>query len=316
VTRQGHEPVTSVRPTTTLARPTRTSASKAEPISSTSQACTHYPIAYHADAYYGFPAPVGPTIDFTVSQSVPNGPRSDGRGDTIQLGSGFSVLMTTPTGTIRLAPGASGDGEVIFRGFGDFNGDGRTDLIVDVVGGRYYDDTYIVGGTLSPGTYDPALVGIHIPNPAKRGEIAYFPQVVGDQNADGADDIAFGALVYSGRQLAALRPGEQLPAPMLRLPTPWVSTGFNGGVALLNIDTNAPPSFVVADPSTSSLHIQDARSDRLLLRVPRSHTPGALLRGGDVTGWLVNGQHILEYWTTTRSGTTEWRWNIDTACGS
>lgn len=38
--------------------------------------------------------------------------------------------------------------------------------------------------------------------------------------------------------------------------------------------------------------------------------------GGSVTGWIVNGKHIVEFAYGTRGGTSQWRWNLDAPCGT
>ena len=126
------------------------------------------------------------------------------------------------------------------RGWGDFNGDGRTDLLVDVVYGQPDDATFIVLGSVGPGTLDPFAVGIRVPHPhIKPGGFEAFPASVGDQNGDGADDVSFSPKLYSGRQLTTLPPGAALPAPFRTLPSQYVG--------LLQIDAGKPPSFVLLD---------------------------------------------------------------------
>ena len=98
--------------------------------------CTpHTPIAHVANSYFGLPAPSGPSIDYPP-QVVP---AHDDHGNTIQQ-VGLSVEMTGPGGTITLTHGGPTN-DVVLRGWGDFNGDGRTDLLVDVVYGQPDDAT-------------------------------------------------------------------------------------------------------------------------------------------------------------------------------
>lgn len=200
--------------------------------------CTHTPIADVVNSYYGLPAPHGPSIDYRSLQDAPVA--HDGRGDTIEQ-VGLGVEMTGPRGTITLTRTEPGNA-VIPRGWGDFNGDGRTDLLVDVDDGKPEYATFIVPGTVGTGTHDPFVVGIRVPHPyIKPGAFEAFPAVVGDQNGDGADDISFGPKLYSGRQLMALPAGAALPAPFRTLPTAYVG--------LLQLDPHQPPTFVVPDPS-------------------------------------------------------------------
>jgi hypothetical protein len=281
-------------------------------------ACVHSPTGYAADFDYGgLPNVSGTSLNYSLLQpwatSSP-APQPDGHGNTIGAGPGFSVVVTTPQGTVTFAPGASGDGDLGLKGWGDFVGNGHTDLLLETYGGRYQYQTFIVQADASPGTYDPALVGVHVPNPtARRGQhLLYQPQVVGDQDADGTPDIAFGPYVYASRQLAMLPPGAKLPAPIFTIPSRYVPLSQVGN--LLNIDPNAPPSFVAFDTKTNRVRVFDARADELLLAHPRSdHAPVRV--PGEATGWLVNGHHIVQYEITEGEAFWEWRWDLDAPCG-
>ena len=278
--------------------------------------CTHTPIAHVVNSYYGLPAPHGPSIDYRSLQDAPVA--HDGRGDTIEQ-VGLGVEMTGPRGTITLTRTEPGNA-VIPRGWGDFNGDGRTDLLVDVDDGKPEYATFIVPGTVGTGTHDPFVVGIRVPHPyIKPGAFEAFPAVVGDQNGDGADDISFGPKLYSGRQLMALPAGAALPAPFRTLPTAYVG--------LLQLDPHQPPTFVVPDPADSfvggvddraegTLDVLDRRADRLLFNAGPVGLLDALDSHALATGWLVNGHHVVEYDYETRSGETAWRWDLDAPCGT
>ncbi|MGO9875855.1 MAG: hypothetical protein ACLPVY_18920 [Acidimicrobiia bacterium] len=280
----------------------------------------HYPIGYAALFDHGgptLPNLSGTSLDYVLGQPQAGQgyySQPDGRGNIIDgHGPGFSVVVTTPHGTVTFAPGASGDGDVGLKGWGDFLGSGHTDLLLETYGGRYQYQTFIVQADGPPGTYDPALVGVHVPNPtARRGHLLYDPEVVGDQNGDGTPDIAFGSYVYESRQLATLPPGAKLPAPILTIPSRYVPLLAGGN--LLNIDPNAPPSFLAVDTKTNSVRVFDAHSDQLVLRSPsKDGVPVAV--AGDATGLLVNGHHIVDYEATSGRDLFFWRWDLDAPCG-
>jgi hypothetical protein len=247
--------------------------------------------------------PTAPSIDFTVAHSYP--PLTDREGDAIRA-AGFSVDKISPRGTTTVDPGAAGD-EVIMRGVGDFDGDGHSDLLVDLYKGGAANATFVVPGTVAPGRHAVASVGIPIPTPGAGSPYrGVFPAAIGDQNHDGADDIGFGPLMYSGRAL--MTAPAVLPAPFRVLPAMYLG--------LLNVDKSRPPSLVVPDPETTSLAVLDGKSDRLFLDSPRADLTAAIRVGARVSGWLVDGHHIVELQASTRSGDTQWRWDLDAPCGN
>ena len=208
---------------------------------------------------------------------------------------------------MTLTHGDSHD-EVVLRGFGDFDGDGRTDLLVDVYANGSDVGSYIVPGAVAVGTHDPVQVGTRVPQPrAAAGDVAAFPGPVGDQNGDGADDVSFGPALCSGRRLMAGLAGAALPAPFRVLPAPYIG--------LLALDSQAPPVFVLPDFGTAGLRVLDARSEQLDLPDAAALT-SALANGARAAGWLVNGHHIVELSYSTRSGETAWRWDLDGSCGA
>ena len=301
-------PSPSTSPSTIARPPTTSSAAPSTTTAATARGragCVHRPIAHDHDSYYGLAAPGGVSIDFLATHV--RTPATDGHGNTMQS-VGLSVERTGAQGTLLLTSADPGY-EVVFRGFGDFDGDGRTDLLVDVYGAGN-DVTYIVSGTVASGTRDPATVGVPVPRPhLAGGTFAGFPAAVGDQNGDGADDVSFGPEVYSGRDLLARsRIGTTRPAPLQTL------TSMYAG--LVQVDPKAPPSFVVPAATGASLRVLDRRSDRLLLDGSANDLSIAITLGAGASGWLVGGHHIVEYGYSTRSGSTAWRWDLDAACGT
>jgi hypothetical protein len=262
--------------------------------------CTHKPLKRLSWVRgRGLPTPNGPSIDFLHSGGLT--PVIDGRGNRAHGGSSF-VQRRGPDGDVTLTLGSSATVGLI--GFGDFDGDGLGDLLIEAIGADGYRD-YIVPGTVGTGTYDPAAVGVRMDQPR---DFVGEPASVGDQNGDGADDVSFGRRLYSGRQLAALPSGGVLPAPFRTLGSDYIG--------LLQLDANGPPSFVL--PGPFSLEVLDARSDRLLLDAgsPKTTLAEALQNGNGTSGWLVNGARIVQFEYDTRGGDFVWRWNLDAPCGA
>ncbi|MDQ1458228.1 MAG: hypothetical protein QOH28_3848, partial [Actinomycetota bacterium] len=261
--------------------------------------CTHLPTERVSRSYYGLKAPDGPSIDFLHSGGL--SPVIDSRGNRAHS-EGLEVQRTGPDGTVTLTLGANAT--VKLNGFGDFDGDGRGDLLIVTIAEDGIYRYYIVLGTVGAGTYAPAAVGVLVDPHYEPGDFGAEPASVGDQNGDGADDVSLGQRLYSGRQLAALPAGGALPPPFRTLPSPYVG--------LLQLGANGPASFVL--PASSSLEVLDGRSDRLLLDA--GDLTEALRNGARAGGWLVDGKHIVNYEYSTRGGGFEWRWNLDAPCGT
>lgn len=291
-------------PTTTASHSGLSSESSSGPVPTTT-VCVHHPTARVRDSYYGLPGPGGRSIAFGASRQLPvdtGGPN------------GTSLFRRGPAGTVILIGGGPG-GQVVYRGSGDFDGDGRSDLLIDTVPDYR---TYIVPGTLAPGTYDPAVVGTSVPHPRDEGspDTGAFPAVVGDQNHDGADDISVGTSLYSGRQVMAHH-GDTKPVRPFRI----LSASYAG---LLQIDpADAPPSFVVpevSDDVTASfdrVDVLDRRSDRLVLDGITQADRDLFAQGyGAASGALVGGHYIVDFGYSTRSGATTWRFDLDAPCAA
>ena len=293
-----------VRSSSTAPTPTTPTPNTATTPTTSVTGCTHAPVLHRALQYYGTPPPHGTSIDFVDAQLQQ--PAHDGRGDSF-VPVGLGVEERRADGTVQLVdpePGTS----VVFRGFGDFDGDGRTDVLVDLYNATGNDtSSWIVRGTIAPGRHDPAKVGIRVPQ--SQVSPGAFPAAVGDQNHDGADDVRIGSALYSGRQLTAPGAGRSLPAPFRGLDAI--------PVGLLAIGAHDAPTFVVPDTATGSLRVLDARADRLLLDIATNDIPAGMTVGnnGQAGGWSVDGRTVVSFDISSRSGTTEWRWNLDDPCG-
>lgn len=268
--------------------------------------CIHHPIARGSN-YYGAPATGGRSIDFhepLLQNSV------DGDGNSIKA-DGSSLVKQGHGVTVRLNyPNSAGF--VDYLGFGDFDGDGRSDMLVE--DSAEEGNAYVIPGTLATGTYDPSVIGLPVPQPDIRESVA----VVGDQNGDGADDISVGASLYSGRQVIAHHRPSTVVRPFRTLAAP--------PRGLVQIDAGAPPSFVVphldgdGTAHFGSLDVLDRRSDRLVLDGLTSEEKdllAGLLGGnyGSATGWLVNGHHLVDFSYSDRDGGIYWRFDLDAPCG-
>ena len=210
------------------------------------------------------------------------------------------VVRSGPDGTITLAVKGK---EVYRRGFGDFDGDDRSDFLVEVfrAGAGH---AFIVQGSVTPGVYDPERVGVSIDPPVPPGDVDYAPTVVGDQDRDGADDVSFGPRVYSGRVLMTAGPGPQ--ARLQTLPAQYIG--------LLQLDPAAPPTFVVPEPTGSAVAVLGSRLSRLQLGISRADLEFAIRDGLHADGRLVDGHHIVELEYFTRSGSYQWRFDLDAPC--
>jgi hypothetical protein len=302
-------PPSSSRPPASVATSTTsTTSSTAMPSTATtavsSAACVHEPVLHADHVYYYFPTrPARATdIDFTdfTQEDRSEYPLRDGRGDTI-ISIDRTLEERRPDGTVTLLPRDSNDA-VILRAIGDFDGDGRTDLLVELYAVR--DGTWIVPGTTAPGRWEPEHVGIHVPEPPNAAVGSRFENA-GDQNHDGADDVLFERAVYSGRQLTAGGAGTSLPAPLRVLPA--VPLG------ILSIGAGAPPTFVVPGAAHQSLDVLDARRDRLLVDSPSLDLVDS--SGGlSVGGWSLDGHVFVRLDIGDRGGMTDWRWDLEAPC--
>jgi hypothetical protein len=139
--------------------------------------CTHLPTERVSRSYYGLKAPDGPSIDFLHSGGL--SPVIDSRGNRAHS-EGLEVQRTGPDGTVTLTLGANAT--VKLNGFGDFDGDGRGDLLIVTIAEDGIYRYYIVLGTVGAGTYAPAAVGVLVDPHYEPGDFGAEPASVGDQN--------------------------------------------------------------------------------------------------------------------------------------
>ena len=200
--------------------------------------------------------------------------------------------------------------------WGDLNRDGHPDYLV-----RAEEGTYVISGALASGTHDPRVVGVRLlPDPTSPSANLESIRPVGDQNGDGADDVALenGHLV-SGRALLSKQPGStiQVPRPFHTVPQL---------VTALRLDPDAPPALVEVfggvslnrygsdDPIEVKL---GGASPICLVTTNREVDPSIggpyVSAGGSngVGGHLVDGHRIIEFGYSTRNTLVLYRWDLD-----
>jgi hypothetical protein len=303
--RRGSRPQATVSPGPTAPQPTSpptTAPPTTAPATTTTaprgSACIRAAILTAYNSYYGKPDPDGPSIDYATPRMYLLADGYDGGKGSRIRSVDLAIEIVRRDGTVRL-PYAN------LKALGDFDGDGRTDLVVDD-NGPGAQRTYLIRGSVAVGTHDLAAVGVALSRPVVEADNFLGPWwPVGDQNRDGADDLMINRTVYSGRQLTAAAPGTTLasfPPPIRTVP--------HAVVGVLQLDAAGPPTIVGADPAASVLVLDD-RADRLTVA---PGADGVDWRSTVAKGWLVGSHHIVQLSFTTRSGGNYWRWDLDAPC--
>ena len=119
---------------------------------------------------------------------------------TVALGAGLSVSTKFGTGTVSSSPRASGN----FRGYesqtGDFNGDGRTDIVWTREYGGF--NSYV---SLSAGA---GRFGAALYSKPKSGNLSHYRPLVGDFNGDGISDLVWNRSNYGLESQVTLGDGS------------------------------------------------------------------------------------------------------------
>jgi hypothetical protein len=230
----------------------------------------------------------------------------------VVTGNGLTVEIRRPEGSIQLAlPGGN-----VFAGgpnFGDLNGDGRSDYVVAT---NAY-DVYVVNGRLSPGVKDVRKVGLRLRG-IMLNRLGDTPRAVGDQDDDGADELALGDRLYSGRALLARGRGRTIA-----LPRPFRIVDHLAGALVLAPDV--PPTLVqqfggiTESPSVPNdpveLRINRKQVDCLVTGAPvpdlsaESESSGQF--NGRLDAWLVDGHRVVELNRGGRGYYAIYRWDLD-----
>lgn len=235
-----------------------------------------------------------------------------------------SVVIHRPDGDLTfIRPGAPGPGPLNLDNYvelpgaiaewGDLNGDGHADYLVNTP-----DGTYIISGNLRPGRYDPAKVGVLVvPRPFANQGLLGDVRPVGDQNGDGADDLALNSRLYSVRSLLSKRAGT-----MVHLGRPFQIIAHLSRIPALQLDAYGRPALVRVYGSFSG-----AAADSPLEVILGTTPPTCLVTHNrdlgtaltdrtydtdPVNAQLVNGHRIIEMLSSFESGGVEaYRWDID-----
>jgi hypothetical protein len=198
---------------------------------------------------------------------------------------------------------------------GDLNGDGHTDFAVPVATGPSTADDVIVAQALPPGTYDVFEVGITLP----QGSFAAVG--VGDQDADGLDDVGIGTVssnqvnsVASGQDLIAPGPGSDLSS------IPASIVAIQGTLAaVITLRASGPPALVellgspLAEGSTALVAHDSGRGIGLQVTQRLVSNDSGFGINQHVNGFLDKaGHHIVRVESSNRNqGASSFEWDLD-----
>ncbi len=259
--------------------------------------------------FNAFPSPaplVGEVLDYPDVPAM-----TDGDGNTVRTDPHGHIEIVRPDGVVAIRRGSGG---VHFPSgvtdIGDLDGDGRTDYVFEVdLNGTYY-----VSGTVSPGTHEVRDVGVRVPLLTNARGPGLF-HAVGDQNGDGADDLAIDDNLYSGRAIFSHRPGSTIQLESFRNVARYmgalrlVPSGEPAIVQMLGeVGTTA---FDGVEPV--ELRLLGSTTDCLVTSNPTFDGPGNPYYASftDVHAWLVDGQRIVELKYVNRNAHLVIRWNLD-----
>jgi hypothetical protein len=237
----------------------------------------------------------------------------DGTEDTVTDLTGGGVRITRASGSLEFGP-------VFYVNrvdASDFDGDGRTDLLVAVSEGPGAGQ-YVMPGSTPDGPVDPAAAGISIP-------ATLHPQSIGDQTGDGTDDLAGatgpdgagGLGIYSGVDLTAPGPGGAFTgAPVEVLPdrdlVGVVVVGSEAPLLATTSDADAGGSdLTIVLGRVGEAELRLSTGEDLVFEPFRNSGYQTGVRGyeRDGTTWIVLAQ-------SSRSGSAVVGWRLDAlACG-
>jgi hypothetical protein len=191
----------------------------------------------------------------------------------------------------------------------DHDGDGRSDIILAAATDRGYPGrTYVIPGSTTAGTYDPADAGIHLVD-------SWLPtddNRVGDLDGDGSDDLVFTGdfetWVFDGAEIMAAGPGEDYPfSPVILSGALANSVQITPSLyALVRVDD---PDEVVLRVGEAELRFTTADSGLPVSQNDFAHLGASIVDGPDGEAWLV-------VWIDGAGGTitARWAWDLDSVC--
>jgi hypothetical protein len=252
---------------------------------------------------------LGENITFTLPDPDTDG---DGTPDTIITGDYLGVAVQRGDGEVKLRPGDEHD-SIYLGGYGpqpgDLDGDGRDDLVIGV---DQEGEQYLLPGTTDPGTHQIADVGISLDG------FRNTMRPVGDQDGDGADDLAFPSgpvgddqwSVYSGADLMAPGPGGAAT------PGTPIATYEGTDLAAAVLEPGQSPTILtgeITDPTAPTISVTVYTDPSVALvasGVSTEYTGGI----GRLEAWNRDGQILVSASASDRSGASLTVWNLTDPC--
>ncbi len=300
---------TSTRPTVTVADSTVAPSTTAAAVGPTECERTLFPV-YAAHRVYAMPQPndeADPLIPLPPGverlRYAPPGD-TDREGNTV-IPVGATVELHRADGTVTFARPGDLIGLVSsLPDFGDLDGDGHVDHVVATESGWY-----AIREPLAPGVYDPGKVGIFLRLSNALLPPGLFAGPVGDQNGDGAEDIAIGDKLYSGREVVSHTAGATTT-----LPRPFTTVAHLASA--LALDPNRPPTLVqdlngTPLSKTPNNAVQLRVGSDCLATADATSIPTREMAGRMIEGYLVDGHRVIELSTDTRNSFIVDRWDLD-----
>ena len=232
----------------------------------------------------------------------------DGVADTLPTDGSVGVIRSDGTVTFE----SPGNRVSWPANAGDLDGDGRDEIwlyITEPTGAVV--STWVVPGTVSPGTYDVSTVGIRI-NDAAAAPVA-------DRTGDGIADL----MQYTLRPLGSPVP----PLTTITSGTAIMAVGAPGDARSVTPVLSMPGTFVAfaqlsSGPPTiiTATRVQDGIEFRIGDGPRFTTAPAPDLSGGQFLGDIRNvfvsdaGTYMIGA-TGSRSGTESYLWRVDQPCG-
>ncbi len=235
---------------------------------------------------------------------------SDGDGEPDMIATNrTSTVITRGDGSITFTqPGRS----ITLVSVGDLDGDGRDDFAVNsfaLSAPRDAGRGWVISGAITPGTYDPASVGVAVGGPI----LVAIP----DRNGDGVVELATNdardqqlgtTRILSGRAIIATpapSDGTDL-VPLVQIPGRLFGFAALGGPAtLISTDSSSGPA----------IHLVDEAQDLVFGFRPGTYRPN-YAGVGEIRVLVSDQGTFLVLVNGSRSGGSTYIWRVDEPCGS